>query len=433
MVPPDVFDGGGSVVPRSGKPALAEMLRFTQGYTDPVVEQASWRVDPTSGSDIWEGTSDRPLATMRELSRRFRGQRLERYVLLEVPNGLPDEDVVLAGFEIGDEGFLHIKGTPTLLQTGTATARTNHTGNIPNDLTDSNLADDWGNLGLIGERIRMTTGALAGGISWALKDLTGKKVKVGLWYPSSFSVPMPQFFTPGNIAPGDAYVVEGLPEVKSLTVDVVCSDKKATGERSTRLLFEDLRINKPDGIGANSVACNTNEGVGFLNCYIDETVPIRGGFQNWGTLFGSIRIPFGSAAASFNAHGCCASSGPVTISGSAYLTDCVFADCTFVEVFKGDVQIFNVGVLDCGFDGLAVWPGAVAQIWSQLWGQGNNGYGLKIYTAGVATPFFSLALTTLTGTSGDTIVGITPRTYAQIAAGPGYVDPTTLAMIQVHS
>jgi hypothetical protein len=402
------------------------------GLPTPAASVTEWTVNPSTGDD--DAPDGGTLATMRELMRRLRGQRVEQYTLVNLPIGLPAEDAVVSGFDVGTAGFLHFKGTATALQTGTVTAKTDVTPatNTPADITDSALSADWGTLGLIGQRIRMTSGAQTGAISWLLKDLTVKRARVGTWYLSAFANPMPQFFTAGNIGIGDGYAVETLPAIKSLAVDISCSDLKASGKRSTRVLFEDLLINTPAGIGANSIASSTGEGIGFLNCELagNGIIPVRGGTVAWGCLFGALNIPFGTAAAGLTALGCAVRAGPVSISGTAFITDCVLSDCTYVELFEGRVQLFNTGVIDCALDGLAVWPGGTAQVWSQLWGAGNGGYGLKVYSGGTITPYTGvLALVTITGSSGDTIVGATPRTHAQLP----YIDPTTNAMIVEHS
>jgi hypothetical protein len=409
------------------------LLTGAVGLPTPAASVAEWTINPSTGSD--DAPDGGTLATMGELVRRWRGQKLLQYTLVNLPIGLPDEDVVLAGFEIGETGFLHIKGTPTTLQTGTATARTNQTGNIPNDLTDSALDDDWGPEGLIGERIRMTSGAVVGGISWALKDLTGKKAEVGLWYPSAFANPMPRFFTPGNISPGDSYVVESLPKIGSLIVDLILSDQKPAPKRSTRVIFEDVEVLAPDGIGSNSIGSNTGEGVAFLNCKLERIVPFKGGVQAWGSLLDSLSIQFGIAAAGYTLNGCCVSGGPVGLAGIHSLSDCVLADCTFVEIITGNTDLFNVGILDCGTDGLIIDPGAVARCFFTLWGAGNNGFGIRVATGGMYTPYSGLlAFTTITGTSGDTEIGGTVKTHAalQAASPPGFTEPNYLAMIREY-
>jgi hypothetical protein len=398
--------------------------------------ESSWTIDPDNGDD--DAPDGGTLATMAELMRRLRGQRIEQYTLVSLPVGLPAEDAVVSGFDVGTDGFLHFKGTATTLQTGTVTAKTDvaPATNTPADITDAGLSADWGSLGLIGNRIRITGGPRENAATWLLKDLATKRAVVGYWYPAVFTAPPLGFFSPVNVQIGDPYTVEQLPKIRSLVCEVDVATDTPPAKHSIRVLFEDLVIGSPPGTGGgnSTVGCNTADGVGFLNCDTADSsvgvVPTRGGVQVIGCQV-SFLASFGTVGTSFTALGCVSRASPLSFTGTVNLIDCVFVDSTFVDFFSGNAFVEDVGIIDAGYQGFTVWPAAVVQMFGgKLWGSGNSGYGIYVSGGGNFTPYSgSLGDVTLTGTSGDTFVGTAAKTYAELP----YVNTADLARIVEHS
>jgi hypothetical protein len=438
-----------SVDPTYNRAAIPKTLKRLRDETEPLLAGAvglptpaasitEWTIDPDTGSDDAEDGGT--LATMRELMRRLRGQRIDQYTLVSLPVGLPDEDVVVSGFDVGTDGFFHIKGSPTALQTGTVTAKTDVTPatDTPADITDSALSADWGTLGLIGRRIRITSGARENASTWLLKDLTAKRAMVGYWCPAVFTTPPLGFFVPVNVQIGDPYVVESLPTLKSLRCEVDVATGVTGLGRGIRVLFEDLTIATPSGNGrVNTIGSNTADGIGFLNCDVappgpnpSGVIPTRGGCNTIGCNIAFL-APFGTVGTGFRAHGCVSRAAPLSFTGTADLIDCVFVDSTFIEFFNGNSFVEDVGIIDAGYQGFVVWPAAVVQMFGgKLWGSGNSGYGIFVSGGGNFTPYSgSLADVTLTGTSGDTFVGTVAKTHAELP----YVNTADLARIVEHS
>jgi hypothetical protein len=411
---------------------------FSFGGTTAAAAVSSWTIDPDNGDD--DAPDGGTLATMAELMRRLRGQRIEQYTLVSLPNGLPDEDTVVSGFDVGPDGFMHFKGAVTTLQTGTVTAKTDvaPATNTPADITDSALSADWGALGLIGDRIRITSGARENAATWLLKDLTGKRAMVGYWYPATFTAPPLGNFSPVNAQIGDPYAVESLPVIRSLRCEVDVATGVAGIGRAIRVLFEDLSISSPPGNGRiNTVSCNTSDGIGFLNCDLAPrgtstggTLPAKGGGVNAIGCNLAYLAPFVTPLGSYRAQGCVSRAAPLSFTGTADLIDCVFVDSTFIDFFSGNSFVDDVGIIDAGYQGFVVWPAAVVQMFGgKLWGSGNSGYGIFVSGGGNFTPYSgSLGDVTLTGTSGDTYVGTVAKTYAELP----YVNTADLARIVEH-
>ena len=191
--------------------------------------QTSWYIDPVGGNDGADGGVSTPLKTLSELARRWLDQLIDVSVTIHILSDLAATDIARFRFSIGDDGFVLFKGAATEVATGTFTAVTerNPAGNQPNEVTDSGLTDDWGNLGYVEKRIRLTSGSNIGAVAWVAKDLGSKAARTSPWLVDSAvdleSLPWEDEPANCEAAVTDDYVVESLPTIKDMGLDVAIS------------------------------------------------------------------------------------------------------------------------------------------------------------------------------------------------------------------
>lgn len=426
--------GGANLTGGSGEPSLAEVLdTVTREVGDPVwATQEQWFIDPVGGNDSFDGsTSLRALKSMGELARRLKNQFINQTTTIWVLNDVPRTDAPLFQFHVGEFGFVRFRGQRETLRNGTFTSTTSLdvNNNQAVEVVDSTLTDSWTNLGLLGKRIRITSsGARENAIAWIAKDLGSKQARTSVFLENPWTkieagdanyVPL------ANPDPqvDDEYVVEELTNIEILQLDIV-ADSTWVDAADQRLVFEDLQIAR-DQKHMNPIRVLTSYfGVVFVGCDLFNVVPISSGplayvgckmvgFQSYGSSWlqlygglciGSLSIPPGSL---YHCHGIPMAQGiTVTVRGLLH------------------ANLF--GIFDSPSHGVSVYGGGCLEH-GRIFGAGNAGYGVKVYSLG-GLAYDVSSKPNIVGTSGDALVGGTAKTWAEIP----YVDTATNAAIVVQ-
>jgi hypothetical protein len=223
------------------------------------VSQLNWFIDPVNGSDSNNGqTAATALKTDAERQRRVgptpfwnAGAYHIRYL-----NDVPLNDVVvLAGVRApNSQIFLHgsqvdHQGKATLFS-GTIDLLTaqNPATNTPYAITANALPVSWSASGLIGQRVRMTSGAATGAISFPIKQLAGKQARFCDFRAFvNYTVPVNPNGFAVNATPAltDAFLVESLVVIPTLLVTVQAADNFSTN-LGAPVIFDSLNLGSGD-------------------------------------------------------------------------------------------------------------------------------------------------------------------------------------------
>lgn len=167
----------------------------------PPLTQDAFYVNAVTGSDLNPGTIAAPLKTLAKLAQLLEGRYLPQDTAINLTGVFPDPLVIQATMALGKT--LTVLGeAPTQDYVGSITAA--FVPYAPATNVDAKLTDAarvWA--ALIGKRIRMTSGAALGAITWLMKDLGANVARVGQFVDR----------TTGNAklpANGDTFVVETL-------------------------------------------------------------------------------------------------------------------------------------------------------------------------------------------------------------------------------
>lgn len=189
---------GLNVVKPNGASGLQSFVR------ESVVVQPSWFVNASTGDDQNPGTNaSQPLRTLLELGKRFNGKYvLQDTTITDTGNSTFTNPLALNCRVAAGKTLKFIGAAPTQQSTGSITAA--FVAYAPATNVDAKLTDatqTWATQA--GRRIRMTSGAASGAITWVMKDLGANVARVGQFVRRSDGLMQ----TPAN---GDAYVVETL-------------------------------------------------------------------------------------------------------------------------------------------------------------------------------------------------------------------------------
>ena len=427
----DVFGSGGANLTPSGagEPPLAEVLDVvTREVGDPAYAvMENWFIDPVSGDDKHDGDSvNGALKTLDELSRRLRDQEINQTTIIQLLGDVPATDRPVLRLNIGDNGFVVIRGTKTPLAIGTLTAVTNKNpaANQPYEITDSALADDFGPLGLVGKQIRLTGGAQEGATAWIAKDLTGKKARVSFWSIEPLAVQgMNLWSTPTNAPVDSPYVVEQMSSVDDLLLDVCISTEWVAS--SCKLVIEDLTINPGDDRVTRFRSTGSYYGVAFKNCSLGNLVPVGSPLRTLGCKHSFAGF---YQAGTYELNYALVTWTCDVYAGSAMLLrGCFLQDAGIYTFGQGHIYVSgDLGIMDCPYDAVYLSSGGGVVRLGSLWGSGNADFGCNVL-AGSALYYTSVP--TITGVSGDAKIGGTARTWAQIP----YIEPANNAAIVAYA
>jgi hypothetical protein len=381
----------------------------------------TWYIDPSSGNDENYGaTEGLALKTLSELARRWKDQFINQHTTVHILSSLSATDFPHLRFTVNESGFVLFKGTTTTIATGTLTAVTerNPATNQPNEITDTGLSDNWGTLGYVNERIRLTSGSNIGACAWIAKDLGSKEARVSSWMVDTAvdleSLPWDSMPDNCEAAATDDYIIEDLPVVYELMTEISCNSEGAAYER-TRVVFEDLSIcpnldrDATLFIKGDRVSCCLNRcylgyvepGPGtclpLINCTTanvsmqnNTVVYMMGGFVRlWLNVGGMSEVAVGNA---------------VLVNGGIY-------------IYGGKVSLFGGGacIMETGsYNGVELAAGArLITEGFPIFGNCDTGTGVVVKSAS-AFIYKSTSKPTITGSGGDAEVGGTSKTWAEI-------------------
>lgn len=338
---------------------------------------------------------------------------------------------------VGPSGYVVITGSPAavVMHSGTLTAAAAQSGNALGTITDSALLGTWSNSGpgstsLVGFRLRITSGARAGTISFIAADNGGKVAGIGDPELISLAAPMGFSFTTQTLAAGDSYVIERLPLVGCLAIGgaVACDFTDGNG---ARLVIE--------GVATS----NYSFASGVAPVLAFGWIPPQGEVQNAIRLIGCAA---GSYTGSYFAHVCtwddfgftpnsgdmpqlfgCVIYGDMDVTPG---TSTTLSQGTVIvggggSTVQGVLNAQNLGIVGAADDALEVLPSGTVNAQTALWGAGSTGYGIKVQSGGKVCWGTK---PTVTGTTGDTIVGGTAKTYSALSTA-GFVNMANLAEI----
>jgi len=409
------------VRPRAGLSGEVWNLRFQvneamEGIEDTIPDTTAplitdWYLDELGGDD--GNTGDDPasaLASNDELMRRLRFQRLDQHVIVHVLSSL--SKLFVYGLSIGINGSISYTAEPTVVYTGTFTGYTpkNAATNQAHQVEDIALGD-WGPY--VGARIKITSGAGAGGVAWIAKNLGAGQARVSTFVDLTTLTPPVLFFPPVVVpSPGDTYVIETLPAVEHLSVDDFPVD--APGSLATdyaRVVFSNLAIRTDASLNNNPVKLSKLT-TRFIGCVLEGIIPFYEQLMAVGCCFSTFINISGSQGTLYAGQSLFTGAGVGLQGAYIVLYDCLFSENAYV-VLSGSVNLRD----ECGFmetadDGMGIGYGTVYS-YAKVWGDGNTGYGIDV-AKGATFYLYAGHPHTITGTLGDWGVGGDVRTHAQV-------------------
>jgi hypothetical protein len=406
--------------------------RSTAGYPG-ANTQTAWFINPSTGSDSASGlTSGAALKTDRERQRRVSTYPVTVTVNHTYLGSANVGDFIVPPI-VGVGGYVVFSasaGTSTLF-TGAITTATTQSGNTQGAIVDTSIPVSWTASGLLGKRFRVTSGARVGATTWIANDFGGTSKKAGIGDPQTYVTTYPPTYAANRVTlvAGDPYVIEQLP----LWPVVFESNPIVTvsGGTSTKIVFEGFEFTDSNGNPSTTIV--PNYGIGYsVNVYGSCMSAMSGTFASWVTQWDDGFVPdaghqlyidggviFGTSTAF-----------PLYIdpgSDVSVLDSTIFVGGSGLQVL-GQMNVFGnggMGVINQTGDGVHILAGGILSLGNPffggpapLWGTGNTGKGTRIEAQGSlsynTTP-------TLTGTSGDAIIGGDAKTWSVIATN-GYVS-----------
>lgn len=376
--------------------------------------QADWTIDPGAADDEGAGTAGDPLRSHAELGRRAfkHGWVIRQSTVVNITDaGLPASDPIEVDIALADSSVLvRYVGAPTAQQAGTFTDATALvSGTALPTVEDTTLGLGGGNLG---QRIRLTSGASAGAIAWALRDDGADVLTTSAFATTSKTPPASGNTTLKNPTGGggDDYVLETLPLVRLGRI-------KLTNQVGTDvpLLFDSLLVGEP-GEGAVNLVTNLDRAF-FVDCMIDNV-----SFRKADAVFASCLFVELSDLAGNGELAAGAIFDAARMRGEGAVVR-IGAEHTAVGtplVAMGFAQYLCTGPIsahDASGAGISLGPFTALQTSSLIWGTGNGTFGID--AAGGKLFYASGTKPTVTGATNDTQVGGVGTAYAAVPAFNG--------------
>ncbi len=201
--------------------AVTGILGLANGGTNvdvvATLARTEWYIDAAAGNDANTGAIGSPLATFAEFQRRMRGQILTAEYTVYVTGG---QDHLTVDFDIGDGGWIDIIFAPTVGPSYTIAAFTAANPASTTEVEKIQTVAAGTAAGLIGKRIRFTSGPASNCTAWATRALSG-------YDDRTFELTKPYSFTKANgtwlqatPAAPNTFVEETLPVVGDLSVHI---------------------------------------------------------------------------------------------------------------------------------------------------------------------------------------------------------------------
>jgi len=188
----------------------------------PFSDQVDWWVDPVNGQNTRSGeTAASAVQSVEEVTRRIGpNAELTAGTTIHLLGSAPDQNLKLEGATVGPGASFVVQAESsswTPLATGTFTGVTSYvTTSTDQSVTDAALVGGFAPY--VGQRLRITGGARAGAVAWIAAETAPGVAKTSRFATYN---PLVDAF-PTNVAPviGDPYVIETLPKLKSVDLEI---------------------------------------------------------------------------------------------------------------------------------------------------------------------------------------------------------------------
>ncbi len=387
--------------------------------------QQDWYIDSLLGDDQNSGSTGQPIRTLKEWYRRIGTNQIKVDMTINVMSDLLDDDEMSEIVNFGSEsGSLTITGETgiTTLYSGVLTAVTasNPALNIPWDITDTYIPGDWSahiSTTSLGKRLKIINNLSEECITWVAKDLGSKKCRISQPSAPNFTDVKSQQYS--SVQSGNNYQLQQLPVIKNFNPIINIPTKR---QEVPVFVVKDLAI-QPEGsfnISTKSLAdypgsfafynCDLkldfNGKQSFVNCRLlqcqqnhiqDETWLIGGLFYGYsGNNYDSIMRNFvvdnrfmiqGARLACYG------------IRANSFASSIQIYDCP--SPWRGAITV------EPGGCGLTIKPYLNLLSSKEIFGKDNFAAGFRIYQDSSIQYDTDISGMTLTGNSGDLILGTT--------------------------
>jgi len=413
--PTPAADGLNVIAPAAPAGALA-IRQYIRNQLAQYV--TTWFIDPVSGDDRNSGmTLGAPLKTLVEWGNRMRWNDVSSNVVVTVAAGTLT-DLGPLDLHIGTGILVTIQGTVSSSVASTFSALT-PTASGSN--TRGTATDGAGSFSR-GQRLRTTSGATSGAITYTQGGTTGTVAQVTGWSRFTSNAPPGNVIATGvNPSPGDSYVVDTLQTTFQGRMDLrvkgagrfLWKDMNFTSDPSSG--FASFQYWRPQSdpstvSGVQFVGCSfdSNCFAGFVNatCHVDQsifkssmTVGLNSTLGMADCVFQSTLNVFGSATLQMQ--------NAITLDGGRVLQ----TDAGFIEANGAQVQ---AGATASGGVAWEVDPGCASYQHNnaRLWGP-TSGYAFGIRTYSMAAFQYDI-LPSLTGSTVDARIAGTDKTWATL-------------------
>jgi hypothetical protein len=378
--------------------------------------QADWSINPFAGNDNNPGTAAAPLRTMGEFNSRMAMQVIRVPAVLQLVGDVTDEPLCLQGTRFATTGSLAVRGTVTVIATGTVTnvvglsagsaaAFTVTTGAL--QAADGSVTD-WVTLG---QSVMLLFNDGSMGAVGRVIDATNVETGQIAGVTATFGVAP---------AIGQTFQVVALSAVLMPAVDAFPGTNQL-GALSPQLLFQQLAFRQA---GTLTLASGPSV-IRFWGC---DFLHVSGGNAIWGIngtllLACLIRQQSGTlsnrgVAAQYTA--CVFTSAVIhTLNFSPFYFGCFHSNAPISVTFGALVRCTGLQVRNTASPITIALYGRWQNNNALLAGGNNTGVGITVRSSGgLVYGSGGSSKPTLSGSGGDTLIGNTARTYAQIP----YVD-----------
>ncbi len=372
------------------------------------VTQAAWFINAVTGSDANNGaTSGTAIASWAELARRWGDDPvLSQDTDVFIETDLAEELFIRGKIALTGVSVLNIFGGVTAtLHSGSITAKTDldPASQQPSEITDAAVGD-WdtagpGGTSLIGQRIRLTSGANIGAVAWLAKRVSATEART-----SPFgTIVVGAIASIIDPAVTDDYDVEQLVTVEAVNLSVDRADDSATGSNLAARLH-DLAIVSADR------ESYTNQGsmaIAALRSRVGAN-RIVGGQSTFSLCALSAQLVNGATRCfvisslwddANDDHVSVTDGSRLVLNGNCLL------QTTKLQVFANTAFDSNgVGIFDTDGTAMVVFAGGFASFTGLVWGDNNTLVGIQCEGTG-RVAYRQASKPIVTGTAGDTIVG----------------------------
>ncbi len=423
------FDGVTVVAAAAGDGGSGCWVRGLGGFPG-ACSQALWTIDPYTGDDANAGTAMSPLATDRERARRF--SSCEVAISIEID--------ILGNLNVGDRLTAPWIGTPParVLFDGTLgtvtlytspeeglTSATAQSGNDQATITQDGI--DWTTAGPSGsslyqQQLVVTDGPLTGTQTWITNHTGGSTSAIGDSQLVTVTAPIPYLLTSETLIAGTKYIVRSLPLVNSIEMPYPLDPSYASGAQE-QLVILNVSFDNDEPYGGSSLTAiqdpstQANQvrfigdrmggisGTFFAHTcqWQDYSLDIGPGqfLQSYGSVIGGDSECLGGSF-------CYYAQGTVFVpNADVGADDCLTGAGHIESGYPG-----GVGCVGSSGDGIHLIAGGTILATYPLWGAGNGGFGINAQSG---TNIIYGVLPTITGTSGDTVLGGTTESWAAIS------------------